>query len=36
LSIGYGRAAKIIDTLEERGYIGPDRGPGNQRDILRD
>ena len=36
LSIGYGRAAKIIDTLEERGYIGPDLGPGNPREILRE
>ncbi|MDR2862604.1 MAG: DNA translocase FtsK [Puniceicoccales bacterium] len=36
LSIGYGRAAKIIDALEKRAYIGPDQGPGKPRDILRD
>ncbi|MDR0534879.1 MAG: DNA translocase FtsK 4TM domain-containing protein [Puniceicoccales bacterium] len=36
LSIGYGRAAKIMDTLESRGYIGPDKGPGAPRDILRE
>ncbi|MDR2512197.1 MAG: DNA translocase FtsK [Puniceicoccales bacterium] len=36
LAIGYGRAAKIIDALEERGYIGPDLGPGNPREILRE
>jgi S-DNA-T family DNA segregation ATPase FtsK/SpoIIIE len=36
LSIGYGRAAKIIDALEERGYIGPDMGPGNPREILKE
>ena len=35
LSIGYGRAAKIIDELEELGYIGPDKGQG-QRDIFID
>ncbi len=26
LGIGYGRAARIIDELEERGVIGPDKG----------
>ena len=36
LSIGYGRAARIIDILEEQGYIGPDNGPGSPREILRD
>ncbi|MDR1497143.1 MAG: DNA translocase FtsK 4TM domain-containing protein [Puniceicoccales bacterium] len=36
LSIGYGRAAKIIDALEERGYIGPDNGPGIPREILKE
>ena len=25
-SIGYARAARLIDTLEERGIIGPARG----------
>ncbi|MBQ2722135.1 MAG: DNA translocase FtsK, partial [Opitutales bacterium] len=35
LSVGYGRAAKIIDELEELGYIGPDKGQG-QRDIFID
>ncbi|MDR3228525.1 MAG: DNA translocase FtsK [Puniceicoccales bacterium] len=34
LGIGYGRAAKIIDEMEQRGYIGPDPGPGKQREIL--
>ena len=35
LGIGYGRAAKIIDELEDMGYIGPDKGQG-QRDIFID
>ena len=33
LGIGYGRAARIIDELEERGVIGPDKGQGS-RDIF--
>ena len=35
LGIGYPRAAKIVDELEEKGYIGPDNGTG-KRDILID
>ena len=27
LRIGYNRAARLIDLMEERGLIGPDRGP---------
>lgn len=34
LGIGYGRAAKIIDEMEERGMIGPDGGPGSPREIY--
>lgn len=34
LGIGYGRAARIIDEMEERGMIGPDNGPGNPREIY--
>ncbi|MBE6685231.1 MAG: cell division protein FtsK, partial [Ruminococcaceae bacterium] len=33
LSIGYGRAAKIIDTLEEMGVVGPADG-NKPRKIL--
>jgi S-DNA-T family DNA segregation ATPase FtsK/SpoIIIE len=36
LAIGYGRAARIMDILEEQGYIGPDNGPGSPREILRE
>lgn len=36
LGIGYGRAARIIDILEMQGKIGPDKGPGNPRDIYID
>ena len=34
LGIGYNRAAKIIDILEEQGRIGPDLGPNKQREIY--
>jgi DNA segregation ATPase FtsK/SpoIIIE-like protein len=34
LKIGYARAARIIDQLEERGYIGPFDG-SNARPVLR-
>jgi len=36
LGIGYGRAARIMDELEEKGLVGPDKGPGTQRDIYLD
>jgi len=35
LSIGYNRAARIMDELEERGVVGPDL-PGQGREILMD
>jgi S-DNA-T family DNA segregation ATPase FtsK/SpoIIIE len=34
LNIGYGRAARIIDRMEEEGIIGSDRGAGKPRDVL--
>ena len=34
LNIGYGRAARIIDRMEEEGIIGPDRGAGKPREVL--
>ena len=33
LSIGYSRAAKIIDQMEDRGYIAPATG-AKQRKVL--
>ncbi|MCA9450422.1 MAG: DNA translocase FtsK, partial [Candidatus Omnitrophica bacterium] len=33
LSIGYGRAAKILDAMHERGLIGPPRG-SKPREVL--
>ena len=33
LSIGYGRAAKILDMLEEHGFIGPSNG-SKPREVL--
>jgi len=35
LSIGYNRAARIMDELEDRGVVGPDT-PGQGREILLD
>jgi len=34
LRIGYARAARLIDKLEEQGIIGPDEGGGKARAIL--
>ncbi|MEM7032905.1 MAG: DNA translocase FtsK [Chloroflexota bacterium] len=34
LRIGYARAARLIDELEEQGIIGPDQGGGQARQIL--
>ena len=34
LNIGYGRAARMIDRMEEEGVIGPDRGVGKPREVL--
>lgn len=33
LSIGYGRAAKILDMLEEQGFVGPSNG-SKPREVL--
>ena len=33
LSIGYARAARIMDQLEERGVIGPENG-SKPREVL--
>ncbi len=34
LRIGYSRAARLIDLLEEQGLVGPDRGAGRSREVL--
>jgi S-DNA-T family DNA segregation ATPase FtsK/SpoIIIE len=34
LGIGYGRAARMIDTMEKRGIVGPSRGPNKPREVL--
>ncbi len=36
LRIGYPRAARLVDQLEERGVIGPSQGGGRERVILID
>jgi DNA segregation ATPase FtsK/SpoIIIE, S-DNA-T family len=33
-NIGYGRAARIIDRMEEEGIIGNDRGAGKPREVF--
>jgi S-DNA-T family DNA segregation ATPase FtsK/SpoIIIE len=34
LRIGYPRAARLIDQLEEMGVVGPSQGSGKDRDVL--
>jgi len=34
LNLGYGRAARIIDRMEDEGIIGGDRGAGKPREVL--
>jgi S-DNA-T family DNA segregation ATPase FtsK/SpoIIIE len=34
LRIGYPRAARLLDQLEEMGVVGPSQGGGNERDVL--
>ena len=34
LRIGYPRAARLLDSLEEMGVVGPALGGGRERDVL--
>jgi S-DNA-T family DNA segregation ATPase FtsK/SpoIIIE len=34
LRIGYPRAARLIDQLEEMGIVGPSQGSGKDREVL--
>jgi S-DNA-T family DNA segregation ATPase FtsK/SpoIIIE len=34
LRIGYSRAARLMDLLEEQGIVGPDPGAGRSREVL--
>ena len=36
LRVGYPRAARLVDQLEEMGVIGPSQGGGREREILID
>ena len=36
LRIGYPRAARLLDQLEEMGVVGPSMGGGRDRDVLLD
>ncbi len=34
LRIGYPRAARLLDSLEDMGVVGPALGGGRERDVL--
>jgi len=34
LRIGYPRAARLLDQLEDLGFVGPSQGGGRERDVL--
>jgi len=34
LRIGYNRAGRLVEQLEEAGYLGPDRGGSHGRKVL--
>jgi S-DNA-T family DNA segregation ATPase FtsK/SpoIIIE len=36
LRIGYPRAARLLDQLEEAGVVGPSQGGGREREVLPD
>ena len=36
LKVGYPRAARLMDELEDLGIVGPSQGGGRERDILID
>ena len=36
LRVGYPRAARLVDQLEEKGVLGPSQGGGREREILID
>lgn len=33
-SVGYGTAANIVELMEEKGYVSPNKGGNSQRDVL--
>jgi S-DNA-T family DNA segregation ATPase FtsK/SpoIIIE len=36
LRIGYPRAARLLDQLEEMSIVGPSQGGGREREVLID
>jgi S-DNA-T family DNA segregation ATPase FtsK/SpoIIIE len=34
MTIGFARAGRLIDQMEKRGVVGPDRGPGKFREVY--
>jgi hypothetical protein len=35
LRIGYSRAARLMDLMEQKGYVGPDEGPTKGREVFK-
>ena len=35
LRVGYPRAARLMDQLEELGVVGPSQGGGREREVLQ-
>ena len=34
MTIGFARAGRLVDQMEQRGVVGPDRGPGKFREVY--
>jgi DNA segregation ATPase FtsK/SpoIIIE, S-DNA-T family len=34
MTIGFARAGRLVDQMEKRGVVGPDRGPGKFREVY--
>ena len=34
MTIGFARAGRLIDVMEQHGVIGPSQGPGKMRDVY--
>jgi len=34
MTIGFARAGRLIDVMEQNGVIGPSQGPGKMREVY--